>query len=155
MQPHIPFIGEFGRNKIGIYDGVTKGRNHALGNEYSPNEEPYVLLEQGKLKSSTVKKAYRENLKLTLSAVKPLFSGLDGKTIVTSDHGEMFGEIGWPSPKRHYGHPLYTAAISLHKVPWFVVESEDRREIFSEQPEGEVSVDDEHVEERLEELGYK
>jgi len=121
MQPHIPFIGDFGRHKIGVYDGVTKGRNRALGNEYSPNEEPYVLLEQGKIETDTAKKAYRENLRLTLSAIKPLLSELDGKTVVTSDHGELLGENGW-------GHYIGGKEDKLLEVPWLEVSNGEQNE---------------------------
>lgn len=155
MQPHIPFIGEFGRSEIGIHDGVSKGRDRALDNEYTPNEEPYTMLQQDKLTRDVVEKAYYENLQIVFSALESLFPDLEGKTVVTSDHGEMFGDRGWPIPKRQYGHPLLTAAIGLQKIPWLVYENGSRPDIVQEEPQVDGEIDDEHIQDRLENLGYK
>lgn len=156
MQPHIPFIGDFGQSEIGIYDGTTKGRDRALGNEYTANEEPYELLKRGELSSSVVKKSYRENLQLVLSTVEPLIHDLQGKTVVTSDHGEMFGEIGWPVPRRRYGHSLYTAAKALLKVPWLTYQKGKRRNIINDAPQQmDDEISDQKIEERLKYLGYR
>jgi hypothetical protein len=156
MQPHIPFIGEFGRSEIGIHDGTTKGVNQALGNDYTANVEPYVLLREGKLDSDAIRKAYRENLQIVLSVLDSLFGDLHGKTVVTSDHGEMFGEVGWPIPRRRYGHPYHTAARKLHEVPWLTYHNGPRREVTAGTP-GQIGegIDEEEIQERLEHLGYR
>ena len=155
MQPHIPFIGEFGREQVGVYDGVTKGRDRALGHEYTANEEPYVLLKRGEISPDIIKEAYQENLEVVLEEVTDLVNKLDGKTIVTSDHGEMFGGRGWPIPRRQYGHPLYTASIALQKVPWLVTGYEERRTITEGEPNNKNDISDEKIQERLKDLGYR
>ena len=156
MQPHIPFIGGFGQSQIGIYDGTTKGVDRALGNEYSPNTEPYVLLEKGELDQEVIRKAYKENLQIVLDEVKKLLETLHGKSVVTADHGEMFGEIGWPSPFKIYGHKNRSPAKSLLKVPWLEYTNGDRREITGEvHPNSDQEIDDDKIEERLEYLGYR
>lgn len=156
MQPHIPFIGEFGQSKVGIYDGTTKGVNRAAGKEYSDNIEPYVLLEQGDLDKKTIMQAYGENLELALPAVEQLLEALDGKSVVTADHGEMFGDIGWPTPFRVYGHRLRTPAKGLLQVPWLEYMSGKRRKTTKESPnQPSKDINDTEIEQRLKHLGYR
>jgi hypothetical protein len=156
MQPHIPFIGSFGRSNIGIHDGTTKGVNRASGNEYTENIEPYVLLAQGKIDQEAVEKAYNENLNLVLSEVEDLLKHLNGKTVVTADHGEIFGEIGWPTPKRVYGHEYDTVAKGLLEVPWLEYTNGDRRDVTEEQSKTPTNlINEKTVENRLEALGYR
>ncbi|MHC3437911.1 alkaline phosphatase family protein [Natrialbaceae archaeon A-gly3] len=156
MQPHIPFIGDFGKSEIGVYDGTTKGRDRALGNNYDSNTEPYVLLEKGKIDENVIKKAYRENLQTSLVEVERLLNTLEGKSIVTADHGEMFGEIGWPSPFRIYGHKNRSPAKPLLEVPWLKHTNGERRKVTSEQvSSSEENLDEEVIENRLKHLGYK
>jgi len=156
MQPHIPFIGEFGRSQIGIYDGTTKGVNRAAGREYTDNIEPYTLFEHGNLDKRTVKKAYRENLELVFPAVERLLEALDGKSVVTADHGEMFGDVAWPTPFRVYGHRLQTPARELLEVPWLEYTSGERRKTTEDDPEQPTeAIDDSKIEQRLRHLGYR
>lgn len=156
MQPHIPFIGEFGRSKIGVFDGTKKGRDRALGNEYDPNTEPYVLLEKGAFGNELLRKAYRENLRIVLPEVERLLMTMPGKSIVTADHGEMFGERGWPSPFRVYGHKNRSPARFLHEVPWLEYTNDGRRNTISEIiHESSQEINDSEIESRLEYLGYK
>jgi hypothetical protein len=64
-----------------------------------------------------LRKAYRNNLKLGLKYTSKLIENLEGKTIVTADHGELLGEFGI------YGqHPLYLPASKLRIVPWLEVQ---------------------------------
>jgi hypothetical protein len=156
MQPHIPFIGEFGRSEIGIYDGTTKGVNRASGKEYRENVEPYVLLERGQIDRETVVKAYRENLRHTFPAVERLLGELEGKSVVTADHGEMFGTIGWPTPFRVYGHRLRTPSRELREVPWLEYTNGQRRKTTTDEPEQVTdSIDDADIKRRLKHLGYR
>ena len=47
---------------------------------------------------------------------------LKGKTIISADHGEAFGEKLIPLlPFKVYGHPGFTRIPILTKVPWFIV----------------------------------
>jgi len=71
-------------------------------------------------------KAYEENLRLTMPYVEKLIYPLPGKTVITSDHGESFGEKVHPLiPIRIYGHGLVRIE-SLVKVPWLVIDKRDR-----------------------------
>lgn len=66
---------------------------------------------------STVENYYEENLRLVLEHVRDLINELDGKVVVTSDHGEAFGEQGvWE-------HHVETHIPSLIEVPWLEVEA--------------------------------
>jgi len=49
--------------------------------------------------------AYKNNLKLVLPSVRELVDELTGKMVITSDHGNMFGERSSPIPYREWGHP--------------------------------------------------
>lgn len=98
---------------------------------------------------------YVENLRRVLPYVADLLSELDGKSVVTADHGNMVGERARPVPIREWGHPRGMYTDQLVEVPWLIRECDARREIVAEEnaTEGE-AVADEIVTERLEHLGY-
>ena len=59
---------------------------------------------------------------IVLSHIKELISIFSGSTIVTSDHGNLFGErphILYPF--REYGHPRGLYVDELVLVPWLIV----------------------------------
>lgn len=60
---------------------------------------------------------YEDNLRIVLSYVSQLMEELNGKTIITADHGEAFGENGI------WGHQLETHIPVLIEVPWLEVKS--------------------------------
>ncbi|KXB01998.1 hypothetical protein AKJ44_01685 [candidate division MSBL1 archaeon SCGC-AAA261F17] len=62
----------------------------------------------------TLYEAYENNLRAALAEVKKLAERLPGKTVVTSDHGELLGEDGLYG--HGWRHPL------LREVPWLEVE---------------------------------
>lgn len=62
-----------------------------------------------------VENYYEKDLRLALENVSRLVSDLDGKVIVTADHGEAFGENG------DYGHPKFSDNPVLRNVPWLEV----------------------------------
>lgn len=158
MQPHAPFIGEWARKEVGIYCGIEHAHQSALHGDYNVDTtNPYVLLEQGELDPATVRRAYEENLEVALPYVEEILDSSDGKTVVTADHGEMFGERAWPYPWKGFQHPPIPAK-SLLEVPWLEHESGPRRDVISEPPieEGIKSETEESdIENRLEALGYK
>lgn len=101
-----------------------------------------------------VRTAYTENLNIVLDEVAILNESLDGKTVVTADHGEMLGEkIG---PFELYGHFQGVYRDELVKVPWHVLEYDSRRDIIAEEPVSDmVDLDDKELNQRLKDLGYK
>ena len=73
--------------------------------------------------------AYKENLRLVIPYVELLLHKLSGKTVVTSDHGELFGEnVLKFIPIKVYGHGIGRNP-SLVTVPWWVITNEDRENL--------------------------
>lgn len=70
----------------------------------------------------TLEEYYEENLRLVMEEVQELVQDLDGKVVVTSDHGEAFGEQGvWE-------HHVETHIPALIEVPWLEVEEVKQEE---------------------------
>lgn len=124
LQPHRPFIG-FQTNFI----------------ERFPAFSPYQLFTWGSMKENgrnlflamsrdSILKIYEWNLLLVLREVELLAGILRGKTIVTSDHGEAFGEFIHPFiPIRVFGHPARTRISALTLVPWFELQLNGGKEL--------------------------
>lgn len=95
MQPHRPYIGETTLNM-------------------RSDDPPDLVYEFRRNGRERVRKAYTDNLELVLDHVASLISDLRGETVVTSDHGELFGEYGlWMHPQVHIPQ--------LYEVPWLRV----------------------------------
>jgi hypothetical protein len=144
MQPHIPFIGENGRK-------IT---------QRAGNRNAWVPFRDGNrpISIQDLWTGYNENLDLVFSYVEQLLKQIDGKVVLSADHGNMVGERQGPIPtKRRFGHPWGVYSEELVKVPWFVMDGE-RRTITSEPPTIEQDTDlhsEELIEHRLRTLGYK
>ncbi|WP_142857080.1 hypothetical protein [Salinigranum halophilum] len=153
VQPHEPFVGE---QRLGVRDSAL--REKALGREAKAHAEreptSFERLARGDLSKETVWSAYRSNLDRAMPVVHDLLDEIPGKTVVTADHGEAFGEFAWPFPIRVYGHPLGVLIPALTEVPWFVSEADERRDITSEPPRQREQFDDGTAAERLRMLGY-
>jgi len=149
MQPHAPFIGELGRKMVG--GGWT------LDHDVEDNPGIWNRLQDGEdVPLETVWEAYNENLDVVFAEVEPLLDELNGKSVITADHGNLVGERLGPIPtRRKYGHPYGVHTEVLVKVPWFVIDSNVRREITSEPPVERDTLSEETVNNRLEALGYK
>lgn len=142
MQPHIPFITDRGQEiqeRIGNRNAWVPYRNGL--NPVSMDE-----LWEG----------YNENLELVLDHVSDLLTHIDGKVVISADHGNMVGERQGPVPtKRFYGHPWGVYTKELVKVPWFVIPAAERRSITSDQPITGDAYSEELVMNRLRSLGYR
>ena len=118
MQPHAPFLTA----KFPNVTGFKEHRNAALKNVHKMRDlTVWSLLKKGELDPKDVWSAYRKNLVLVLPYVKTLLDILPGKTIVTSDHGNLISErphILYPF--KESGHPdgFYVKKLTL--VPWFI-----------------------------------
>ncbi len=143
IQPHYPFIGETGKqiqHRSIRGDGVIE-QDRELASVWDQ-------LETGAITKEKVWEAYKENFTILLPEVRRAVNELNGKTVVTSDHGNSFGEFGV------YGHPGGIFLESLVKVPWLVVDDGDRREINGETRSGTVDETTANIEDRLADLGY-
>lgn len=89
--------------------------------------EPYIKypdldweeFAQGNIGADVMMEAYESNLRIVLEAVKDLLPYLDGKIVITSDHGELFGECGFIK------HPWGIRIKELIEVPWYIIDRED------------------------------
>lgn len=150
MQPHYPFIGPAGQQ----IEHKGHGRNHE---DQLEGGSIWSMLRLGSagVTENEVWTAYCENLDIVLPYAQRLLNEISGKSVITSDHGNLVGERLWPIPVRGYGHPRGLRAPQLLTVPWLVVESEERRDIWSDPPVTHEKPTEETVSERLRALGYQ
>jgi hypothetical protein len=146
MQPHYPFIGPTGR-------GLRTHATFTGGFQERQHLSIWELLSAGKASVDEVKTAYEENLEIALKEVVKLVDELDGKTVVTSDHGNLFGEQVSPLPIRLYGHPSNMPADNLIQVPLIELPFDSRRDTVSSPPQ-EAASEIGDAKSRLEDLGY-
>jgi hypothetical protein len=136
LQPHAPYIsGGTGRKLKHLREGVDAGGEAADGGFLNPVRRrveaklgqselamklgmlvelsPLTLLDAGQEGSrAVIERHYEENLRLVMESVAELVADLDGRVVVTADHGEAFGEQGvW---EHHVGKHIPV----LVEVPW-------------------------------------
>jgi hypothetical protein len=145
VQPHVPFIGPKGRE----IDHQGMGGGELLNGRQRELDSVWNRVIRGKLDHDEVWDAYVENLEMTMPHIEQLVDKLHGKSVISADHGQAFGEWG------QYGHGSWVEPV--YNVPWFEVESDDRKTITK----GEETVstymldsDEEEITARLQDLGY-
>lgn len=152
MQPHWPFyVHELGRTPESSMDIL--GKTEINGTE---PHNPFKGLRQGQYSKAEVWEGYRETFEAVYPHALELAQSLDGRTVITSDHGNLFGEKLHPYlPIRLYGHPTRGLRHpELVEVPWAVIDG-PQRTTSEEDTVSPDDVDQEIVEDRLEHLGYK
>lgn len=107
LQPHAPFIGE---SRIGIDQEAQRTFEEDHG--FYPGGLVWWLLANGGVTSSAMKQAYEANLALGLEWALKLAKVLKGRVVITSDHGNLFGEYGL------FHHPVGVHVPELVQVPW-------------------------------------
>lgn len=144
IQPHYPFL----QTEVDFDKGHLE-----IDDPNDPNLWYKKMWGELLVSGDTLWQLYVDNLRQTLPHVETLLDSLQGKSVVTSDHGNMFGERSFPIPIREWGHPHSTFTEELVKVPWLVVSDGERRDVVAgdAQTHRDVDVD---VEERLRNLGY-
>lgn len=157
MQPHEPHLGPTAKE---IRERIElKGWNKHHGN---PNNKidvrrdgthTWQAVKDGTVSIEEIRKAYSESLDLVLDHVSNLIDSINGRAVISSDHGEMLGERG--VIRRRFGHPhdIYTPELRI--VPWFILPSDERRNIKSETSIGFEKFDHKIVNDRLRSLGYR
>lgn len=140
LQPHHPFVGDFGMDTFN-YQSTSL----------------YEVFEKSNSESrDDLRRAYAENLDIVLDEVSRLLPELDGKTVITADHGEMLGERHSFIPVRDYGHHQGIYNQQTVDVPWMTINSGERKSIEAEQPVKEKDdVHEEVINDTLRSLGYK
>jgi hypothetical protein len=144
-QPHVPFIGEVGREHFDL----EKIGEHPLPFWEQPMTGAWPIDDE------TIWAAYRENLELTIPHVERLLARLTGRSVVTADHGNFVGERSSPIPVREYGHPYGIFTTELLDVPWLVVDDGTRRKVTPGTSSSLEDRDQNDVKERLAHLGYR
>lgn len=84
---------------------------------FSPSISHNVL-QTGFFSNKRFIKCYRNNLRNVMNDVDELLEVLDGKTLITSDHGEFLGE------NNLYGHYYDNKSKALREVPLEVIEKD-------------------------------
>jgi len=155
MQPHGPYFGEKAkeiRKKLMSEENISFTR---LEDGPSNPDKTYPDLmhaaSYGYLSSEDVQTVYEENLKMVLNYALQLQKLLEGKTVISADHGENLGN---PSTyfSADYGHGGYSPEV--REVPWVELEYETRKNVRRARPVKSNEVDEEVVIEQLESLGY-
>lgn len=140
MQPHYPFLGPsseeyFDKKSLAFWIDIMTGDQ--------------------KVSNDLLWTAFRETLDVAIPEVRRAVDEIGGKTVISSDHGQMVGERANPVPITEYGHPKNIHTTELVRVPWFICEYDDRRTVTAESSNSErgcaLSAD---VKERLRDFGY-
>lgn len=119
LQPHQPFINSTADNS-----GYTADAKRVFGSETELTESNiWRDLAVGNVDVETVKRAYKRNLEIGWTEVARLVKSLPGRIVVTTDHGNMWGEPGFPVPIPVYGHPTQVRSSPLVDIPWGVIEA--------------------------------
>lgn len=105
MQPHHPFV-RYELPDAGFGIGDVEGEN------------VWDYFGAGQINREELWKGYEDNLRYVLEEVNELLGELEGKTVITADHGNFVGEYGL------YGHPGGHDAEEVRKVPLHEVKGE-------------------------------
>lgn len=146
-QPHGPFLGPTAED---LAIGPTRNEDESL------LEFLYYEFRHEIIPTSTWWAAYTETFDIVHDHVARLLEDLEGKVVVTADHGSLLGERGHPIPVRLFSHQIGNYQEPLVTVPWLEYESGPRRKVTAERPtkERESSEDMDEVSSRLRDLGY-
>jgi len=151
MQPHAPYIGPTGRELVERCEfGVF---NPEMERDGIPSDGIVDVIEDGSVSEEELRRAYVENVEIAIEHAESLVEALDGRSVITADHGEALGERGLF--RRHYGHGPRLYTPELRVVPWHVVPADERRTVTAGEPESFERLDGETRDSRLQALGYK
>ena len=155
MQPHEPHMGptaEKIRERVEL-TGWDKHHGNPEKKVDLDGVHTWQAVKDGTVSIEEVRRSYSESLEIVIDHASDLIDGIDGRTVISSDHGEMLGERG--VIQRRFGHPHDIYCPELRVIPWFISPSDTRRTVEPEKPIGFDRFDDETVNNRLVSLGYK
>lgn len=137
MKPHAPHVGETSdifRKKFGdVFPGM------------------FLLYRSGVISKPTLKQSYVDTIDIIEPKVRDLVDNIDGKSVVSSDHGENLGEKYFGLTQVGHGNPT----PECYNIPWLEMDYNKRREITEEQPTDLTPTDEEALENSLRALGYQ
>lgn len=167
MPPHVPYFCDEAvalRKQIYEKDDIAFYFEHREEYEKRKNSDEYEwwsyavdlhhACRLGLIDGDDMPQYYKKDLKQTLKRIKPLIDELDGKTVITGDHGEFLGERLPPFLLKEWTHPESVYSNVVREVPWFVLPYENRRKITTGSSVEGREVDQAEIEENLESLGY-
>jgi hypothetical protein len=129
MQPHAPHFSQIAENlDMGVFNAFR----------------------QGIISKDDLVKSYTQNLSKALYYAGELVLLLDGKTVITADHGENLGEV--IGGEQYTGHGNYNSYC--WNVPWLQVNKEREAKKIKESSE-KIRDQSGNIETQLELLGYK
>ncbi|AFL95060.1 hypothetical protein CL1_0855 [Thermococcus cleftensis] len=131
LQPHHPYftLGFKDEGMAAIKRSVERGGSYLQDFPPEPIQEIYLSEIYAHFPVRRLIKAYVDNLQIVMPYVELLLHRLRGKSVVTSDHGELFGEkVLEFVPIKVYGHGIGRNP-NLITVPWWIVRDEDRRNL--------------------------
>lgn len=156
MQPHLPPLGDV-REEFPVLFGPTGpyGGRHRYQADGSSDLGFLASLRfrQNGITPSLVQRAQKENLRIVLDVIADLLDELVGKSVITADHGDLYGERLRPIPTRGYLHRWHLRHEKLITVPWLERDADERPEILDDGVNHSV-VDSKVVHDRLDSLGY-
>lgn len=137
MKPHAPHVGETSdtyREKFGnVFPGM------------------FLLYRSGVISKPILKQSYTDTINTIEPKVQNLIDNINGKSVVSSDHGENLGETYFGLTQVGHGNPT----PECYNIPWLEMEYDERREITEKQPTNPTTVDEEALENSLRALGYQ
>lgn len=145
MQPHYPFLStdsKFDKRHLHEESAATDDFWHR------------IMVGDLSIERKHIWRLYRETLDQTLPHLRDLLESIPGRSVVTSDHGNMVGERARPIPIEEWGHPAGIYTPELVEVPWLVYENGERAITADRPRERTDEVDEAVVTDRLRQLGY-
>jgi hypothetical protein len=133
VQPHAPFL-----HAIDKYDERSSGKANVW------NE-----LKLGNISRKQVWADYSKNLRVVLDHVITIIENVDGRVVITSDHGNLLGKYNL------YGHPPWLLIPALKRVPYAVAQGENSEDYDIKHINDFEDYDRTSMEEHLHNLGYK
>jgi hypothetical protein len=130
IQPHYPYIGHKKLN-VSKFESAKPEEEQIKGGGYTDTSffttSAKLIYAKAMQDKYDHLEAYTDNLQQALPYVERLVNLLPGRTVITADHGEAFGEkISRFVPIKVYGHMPGMRIRALTEVPWFVIEPEQK-----------------------------
>ncbi len=152
LQPHGPWIGDTRISMSEINSGPAQ--QSGVDGKWVADKQVWEKVRQGTFDVDLLKRAYTDNLVMVLRCVRDFIDKLDGKIVVSADHGEAFGD------RLVVEHPSGIYCDELVEVPWLIIQKERNGSLPREAEAGEkavhrtAEVSEEIVAKRLRALGY-
>lgn len=156
-QPHEPFVDnpELNFFKWDETFPSGSGMTRTTGDAETFHGSSFRAIHYGVATQSEVWTAYRDNLDYVLKEVNRLINHLNGRVVITSDHGNTFPRFSWPIPVRVWGHPPGLRHRELIIVPWLEATLSSRPEIVDGGVNPPAEYNEAELERTLASLGYQ